>query len=362
MSGPAAVHIVLRRRVRRSLEHISRSTRVAHARVVRARIVPFAAAGVSNAEIARRVGCEVKTVRKWRARFAARPQISSLNDDMRVGRPAVVPRVARLELVKLACSRPPDSKVPFRQVWSADALRVALERTTGFTMSTSEVRRTLRDEEIRPHRMRVWLHSPDSEFRPKVRRICELYVTPPPDDEIVLCVDEKTGMQALERKHPSQLPQVGRSGRYEFEYIRRGTRTLIAALNPHTGEVFGRCSRRRKASDLLRFMEAVADRYPHKRVTIVWDNLNIHSGPQWEAFNRRHGDRFRFVYTPLHASWVNQIEIWFSILARRVLRYGSFASPSDLTVAVQKFIAYWNAHEAHPFRWAFRGRFRRRAA
>jgi transposase len=329
---------------------------------VRASIVLLAARGYANAEVARRLGCDVKTVRKWRKRMAARPQVASLEDDMRVGRPPTVPVLARLELVKLACARPADCKAPFRQVWSADALRVALERATGFQLSTSEVRRTLRDEEIRPHRMRVWLHSPDPDFASKVRRICDLYLTEPADDEVVLCVDEKTGMQALERKHPSTLPGVRRPGRFEFEYGRKGTRTLIAAFNPHTGEVFGRCSRRRKAADLLRFMESVAERYPRKRIAIVWDNLNIHSGPRWEAFNRRHGHRFRFVYTPLHASWVNQVEIWFSILARRVLRYASFSSATELTLAVRTFIGHWNAHEAHPFRWNFRGRFRRAAA
>lgn len=362
MSGPAALQIVLRRRVRRSLEAITRSGRAPYARVVRARIVLLAAERHSNAEIARRVGCEPKTVRKWRARFAWRPQVASLNDDMRIGRPPTVPTPIRLELIKLACSRPADCKAPFREVWSGESLRAALERMTGFKMSTSEVRRILRSEEIRPHRLRVWLHSPDPEFAKKVRRICAVYMTPPGPDEMVLCIDEKTGMQALERKHPTRTPRAGRAGRFEFEYIRRGTRTLFAAFNPHTGEVFGRCSRRRKAADLLRFMEDVANRYPSKRITVVWDNLNIHAASKWEVFNRRHGGRFRFVYTPIHASWVNQVEIWFSILARRVLRYGLFGSTSDLTAAVRGFIAQWNAHEAHPFRWTFRGRFRRAAA
>ncbi len=362
MSGPAALPIVLRRRLRRSLEALARSTRVAHARVLRSRIVLLAAQRHSNAEIARRVACEVKTVRKWRARFAARPQIAALDDDMRVGRPPMVPMLARLELVKLACDRPVDCKAPFREIWTGDSLRIALEVATGFKISTSEVRRILRSEDIRPHRLRVWLHSPDPHFARKVRRICGLYLGAPAQDEIVLCIDEKTGMQALERKHPSRAPRVGRRGRYEFEYIRRGTRTLFAAFNPHTGEVFGRCSRRRRASDLLRFMEDVATHYPGKRITVVWDNLNIHAASKWETFNRRHGGRFRFVYTPIHASWVNQVEILFSILARRVLRYGSFASPSQLTAAVRGFIQQWNAHEAHPFRWTFRGRFRRAAA
>lgn len=325
-------------------------------------MVLLAAEGHSNTAIAERLDCTDKTVRKWRSRFCARPKVSSLKDDMRVGRPAIVPLAIRLELVKLACARPADCKAPFREVWSAGALREALWRATRFTLSVSEIRRILRDEEIRPHRIRMWLHSPDPEFAPKVRRICDLYLAKPALDEIVLCIDEKTGMQALERKHPSATPRAGRAGRYEFEYIRRGTRTLIAAFNPHTGEVFGRCSRHRKAADLLRFMEAIAKRYPHKRITIVWDNLNIHSGPRWEAFNQQHGGRFRFVYTPLHASWVNQIEIWFSVLARRILRYGSFSSTKDLVLAVCGFIKHWNTFEAHPFRWKFRGRFRHQAA
>jgi transposase len=356
------VRIVLRRRLRRSLETIARSATAPHARVQRARMVLLAAQGHSNARIAAWLDCTDKTVRKWRSRFSDRPKVSSLDDDMRVGRPPIVPLAIRLELVKLACARPVDCKAPFREVWSAGALREALRRATGFSVSVSEIRRILRDEEIRPHRIRLWLHSPDPDFARKVRRICDLYRSQPARDEIVLCVDEKTGMQALERKHPSRTPSARRHGRYEFEYIRRGTRTLIAAFNPHTGEVLGRCSKRRKAADLLRFMEAVARRYPDKRVTIVWDNLNIHAGPRWQEFNRQHGGRFRFVHTPLHASWVNQIEIWFSILARRVLRYASFESTKALVLAVRGYITHWNAREAHPFRWNFRGRFRRRAA
>ena len=122
----------------------------------------------------------------------------------------------------------------------------------------------------------------------------------------------------------------------------------------------------------MRLMESVAKQYPTGNVTIVWDNLNIHHGPVWEAFSLRHGGRFRFrfLYTPLHASWVNQVEIWFSILARRVLKHASFLDLDldlDLNLdalvrAVDGFVAHWNAHDAHPFRWVFRGRFKRRAA
>jgi transposase len=268
----------------------------------------------------------------------------------------------RLELIKLACARPAKCKVPFREVWTLEALRAALLKATDFLVSKSEIRRVLAVEEIRPHHVRLWLHSPDPDFRSKVRAICDVYLARPAPGDTVLCIDEKTGMQALEHKHPFKQPVQGKAGRREFEYVRHGTRTLFAAFNPHTGHVVGECSVRRKAVDLMRFMERVAEHYPTGNVTIVWDNLNIHHGPVWEAFSRRHGGRFRFLYTPLHASWVNQVEIWFSILGRRVLKHGSFPTAADLVRAVDGFVVHWNKHEAHPFRWTFRGRFKRRAA
>ncbi|MCC6647275.1 MAG: transposase, partial [Polyangiaceae bacterium] len=144
--------------------------------------------------------------------------------------------------------------------------------------------------------------------------------------------------------------------RREYEYQRNGTQTLIAAFNTQTGEVFGRCWSR-TAEGLERFLEALAERHPTGDVYIIWDNLNVHKGPRIEAFNARHGGRFHFVHTPLHASWVNQIEIWSSILQRRVLRHGSFASPAEIEAAVMDYIAGWNAVERRPFRWRFRGDF-----
>jgi hypothetical protein len=260
--------------------------------------------------------------------------------------------------VQIACDRP--EKKAFRDVWTILSLREAVKKKTAFELSATEIRRILRDEKIRPHRVRMWLHSPDPRFRAKVREICKVYLRP--GTGTVLCVDEKPGMQALERKNPSKLPSIGRAGRREFEYIRHGTRALFAAFNPHTGKVFGQISKHRGADELMLFMERLALEYPTGSVTIVWDNLNTHCGPQWDEFNRRHGGRFRFLYTPLHASWVNQVEVWFSILSRRVLKYGDFASPEQLERAVRGFIRHWNTEEAHPFRWKFRGEFKGRAA
>ena len=172
---------------------------------------------------------------------------------------------------------------------------------------------------------------------------------------MVLSIDEKTGMQALERKYPGRRPRPGQPGRREFEYIRHGTVTLLAALNVHTGAVLGRCGPQRRAADLLTFLDEVAAAYPTGAVHVVWDNLNIHRGVRWSEFNRGHGARFHFHFTPLHASWVNQIECWFSLLARRALRHRSFASTAALSAAVTAFIRRWNDHERRPFRWTFTG-------
>ena len=351
----------LRRNSRRKLDEIVRARRSEAGLVLRARIVLLAARGRSNYAIARLLACRENTVRKWRERFRLLPELTSLRDAKRTGRPPSVPMFVRLELIKLACERPADCKLPFRSVWTLAALQDALARTTRIVLSKTEIRRVLAVEEIRPHHIRLWLHSPDPAFRSKVRAICDLYLAQPADGDTALCIDEKTGMQALEHRYPFKAPARGRPGRREFEYRRHGTRTLFAAFNPHTGDVFGECSVKRKAVDLLRFMERVAKRYPTGKVTVIWDNLNIHHGVAWEAFNLRHGDRFRFVYTPIHASWVNQVEIWFSVLARRVLKHASFATAGDLVRAVEGFVAHWNKHEAHPFRWTFRGRFKRAA-
>jgi transposase len=322
----------------------------------RARAVLLAEDGVSVSEIARRLGTTRKTVRQWRDRFVQVGCLDALADLPRSGRPARVPLAVRCNLVKLACTRPDPRRTKFLDTWTRSALADALERETGYRLSVTEVGRILHLEGLRPHCVRLWLHSPDPDFKTKVRAICGLYTSPPPG-ATVLCVDEKTCIQALGRKHPMSLAKPGRPGRLEFEYKRHGTRALIAAFDVKTGEVVAHVRRRRTAADLDSFMEDVARRYPRGDVYVVWDNLNIHLGDAWVRFNERHGGRFHFMHTPKHASWVNQIEIWFGIVQRRVLRYGDFAHARQMERKLLAFIRYWNRVEAHPFRWTFRGRF-----
>ncbi len=355
MPGPHATPVTLPTSLREMLQQRARAGTSAFRDVVRARIALMAEQGETNAAIARRVGCDVKTVRTWRDRIAELPDELALVDTPRTGRPPRVAIEVHQELIKLACQRPEDKKVPFEQVWTLQALADALEGDTGVRLSRSEVSRILEGADLKPHRMRQWLHSPDPDFRPKVAAICDLYVSPP-EGATVLCVDEKPGMQALEQRFPMRPAAPGRLGRKEFEYKRRGTRTLIASYNIRTGEVLGHVGPTRKAVDLIAFLERVAQHYPTGPVYIIWDNLNIHHGPRWAEFNARHGGRFHFVYTPKHASWVNQVETWFSILARRVLRHASFRSVDELADRVRGFIERWNGGEAHPFRWTFRGR------
>ena len=338
------------------MEAVARSTKVEHRLAVRARIALYAADGWSNAAIATEVAQHERTVRRWRRRMARDPRVLTLRDQPRTGRPRRAPVAARCYVGMLAYTDPARFGEA-RTTWSQQALADMLRRQTGWQLSRSEVCRTLHSLGIKPHQVRKWVHSPDADFQQRAQEICRLYVEPPAD-AVVVCVDEKPGIQALERRFATHWPGLSDRAREEFEYIRHGTQVLIAALDVRSGEVVGRVYKRRTANNLVSFMEAVAARYPSGPVTIIWDRLNIHfDGAQdrWSAFNARHGQRFRFVYTPRHASWLNQIEIWFSILARRVLKHGSFASAADLRGQIQRFIQQWDAKEAHPFRWKFRG-------
>jgi transposase len=323
---------------------------------VRTKLILLAEQGASNYGIAKQLDITGVTVRKWRARFRVRPKLSTLRDAPRDGRPPVFTSEQRAEVLRIACERPVDCKVKFRDLWTISSLAAAATTALGTKISRSEVWSILQCHSVRPHRVRGWLHSSDPEFREKVKPICDIYVAPPADATVV-CIDEKTGIQALEHNHPLRRANQLGPGRREFEYTRNGTVTLIGAFDIKTGEVIGRCERR-TAANLVGFLELLALRYPSGPVYVIWDNLNVHTGERWELFNKRHAGRFRFLHTPKHASWVNQIELWFSILQRRVIRYGSFHSRDSLRRAIRGFIANWNMLEAHPFRWRFRGTFR----
>lgn len=352
--GPNAIPTMVPETIRVALDMLANSTSVAYGLVRRAQIIQFSAAGLGCMEIARRLGCSDRMVRTWRARFREDPRVEALSDRHRSGRPSTVALSSRVRLVQLACERPNEAVVPFRDAWTYAALGDALFAACGVRLSESEIGRILRNEKLRPHRIRQWLHSPDPKFAEKAERVCDLYLTPQAGVRVV-SIDEKP-LMVRAPKYPNHRAPDG-CVRREYEYIRNGTGVLLAGLSVHDGEVFAQVTPNRTASTLVAFMEQLALRWPDERITVVWDNLNIHydgADDRWTRFNQRHGGRFDFVYTPIHASWMNQVEVFFSIVERRVLRLGSFADLAAMRERLVGFIEHWNAHEARPFRWTWR--------
>jgi len=311
----------------------------------------MAHAGETTTAISQATGVSVQTVSHWRTRLA-RHGVRGLQEVARPGRPRRIDAAQRLELLSLACE---PAEAQGRSTPTLDELvERAIERGVVTQLSRSHLQRILQAGDLRPHRARQWLHSPDPQFRQKVNAICALY-RQAPKGSVVLSVDEKTGIQALQRKHADRVPGPGRTRRREFEYVRHGTQALIAALDVHTGRVMGRCTDRRTQADLVAFMEQVALAHPKGPVHIVWDNLNTHRAQAvWDDFNARHDHRFVFHFTPLHASWVNQIELLFGIYARRVLRHASHSSIAQLRERTEAFMAQRN-QAPKPFKWTFAG-------
>ena len=349
--GRRAQAIKLSREERKSLELLTRRGTAHQRDVVRAQIALMADQGKATAAIAQALGVSVQTVSHWRTRLA-RQGVQGLQEAPRPGRPRRIRETQRLELLALACE---PAEANGRATPTLDELvDRAVERGVVKQISRSHLQRILQAGDLRPHRVRQWLHSPDPQFRHKVNEICALYAQAP-QGSVVLSIDEKTGIQAIERKHLDRAPVPGRLRRREFEYIRHGTQALIAGMDVHTGRVMGRCTDRRTQADLVSFMEQVAVAYPKGQVHIVWDNLNTHRAQAvWDEFNVRQDQRFVFHFTPLHASWVNQIELLFGIYSRRVLRHASYASIEQLRQRTAAFVAQRN-QAPKPFKWSFAG-------
>ncbi len=220
MPGPKAQIVVLAREDREKLERIERAATSEQREVLRARIILRAAEAASNVAIGGNLGVTDQTARKWRARFAAEG-MAGLKDRPRRGRPARLDGVERCQVISLACRPVPEEYC--RTEWTLCSIREALlEAEVVEAISTSSIGRILSRADLKPHRYRMWVHSPDPDFARKVREVVGLYVTPPHPDQVVLCIDEKTGMQALRRRFAARLPRPGKMGRWEFEYAAAG--------------------------------------------------------------------------------------------------------------------------------------------
>ena len=341
-----AVPVVVTRKRRRKLEQIVRAATSPQRLVLRARIMLAAAEGRPNARIARDLGCSQATVRAWRSRFA-RLGIPGLFDKPRPGRPEVHGPSTRLAVIAVATSVPPEGESQWSRAMIAGHLG---ER--GLAISPSTVGRVLGEAKLRPHKVRGWLSRADDDtFWLRAGQICRLYLDPPPGTALI-SVDEKTGVQAKSRKHPGIPARPGRDARREFEYVRHGTVSIIAAMNVTTGEVIAERIRRNDSATFTRFLTMLDQATdPRLRIRLIMDNGSSHTSRATKTWLAAH-PRFTVTYTPKHASWLNIIEQWFSLLTRRLLRRGDFTSPEHLDAKITAFTIRYNK-KARPWKWSY---------
>jgi transposase len=299
--------------------------------------------------IATAVGMDQHQVGQWRRRFLA-ARLEGLADQARPGRPRRLGHDERMEMAALATSeRDPDDPVA---TWSYFEVAQELVRR-GVEVSVSQVWRILRAMDIDLSKVRGWLNRRDDPgFWDRVRDICGLYLDPP-ERALVLSVDEKTSMQAKARKHPDQAPKAGKWRRREFEYVRHGTASLHAALDVHTGQVLAApIPGKNDSTNFCAFLDDIERCVdPALAIHVILDNGASHVSKQTKAWFAAH-PRWVVHYTPPHASWVNQVELFFSILQRKVLRNGNFTSRQDLIDKLLTFITDYD-QTARPFRWTY---------
>lgn len=346
--GRIAEPIILSAEDRETLQGWVRATSTEQRLVERARIVLLAAEGHSSAEIARRLGLVYQTVSKWRNRFRE-GGLSALGDARRPGRPVVYGHDDRLRIVRTVTEElpGPDSH------WTVRAVADELAEDLG--ISASQVWRILSDMDLKPWQTRSWLTSHDPHFWEKASDVCGLYLNPP-ENALVLSVDEKTQIQATSPTNPTQRAKPGQIERREFEYRRNGTAALFAALDVHTGEVIWETKDRNRSVDFISFLEHVDQVTPSQlTLHLVLDNGASHVSKQTRAWLEDQPKRFEVHHTPTHASWLNQIELFFSILARRLLKRGEFESVDQLVTRISSFITDYN-QQAKPFKWTYEGK------
>jgi transposase len=339
MSGiPEATEIILTEAERRELVRLARSTKTEHRLRQRARIVLLAAEGAATRAIARAVGCTTGTASKWRVRYAEKRLAGLDETGERGAEPKYTAETDRRILAALDVPPP----AGFAR-WTGPLIAGTLG-----DVDVQYVWRFLRAQKIDLAGRKSWCESRDPEFAAKAAEIVGLYLDPP-DNALVLAVDEKPHIQALERaqgylKLPNGRALTGQA----HDYKRHGTSTLFAALNVASGEVTARHYKRRRRIEFLDFMNQVVAAHPGREIHVVLDNLNTHK-PKRDQWLARH-KTVHFHFTPTHASWLNQVECWFSILAGQALQGASFTSVDELRTHIDAFIERHN-RVARPFSW-----------
>lgn len=411
MAGSAA-KVVISERQQEVLRKMSTATTLAQRLVQRATIILLAFAGLTNEDIAGRVGLERHQIGLWRRRWqrafndlvriectedsaaALRHAIAGvLTDEPRPGSPGKFTAEQITLLFALACEPPEKSGLPITHWTGAELAAEAVQRGLVESISVSQVNRLLREAQLQPHRSRYWLNTTEKDpeqFQAQVQIVCACYHDAPElyfhHDTHTLSVDEMTGIQALERMATTLPMKPGRTERREFEYKRNGTLTLIGNFHVVMGELIApTLGPTRTEADFASHIEQTIELDPEARYVFVLDNLNTHcsatlveqvarlcgieddlgkkglrgvlkSMKSRQEFLSELSHRIRFVYTPKHSSWLNQIEIVFGVIMRKVVRRGSFTSVDDLRTKLLAFIDYFNQVFAKPFKWTYTGR------
>ena len=267
-----------------------------------------------------------------------------MKDAPRKGKPPVISQEKKLLVIQKACSKPEGGYTNWSQA------RIAKE----VGISQSKVFQILKETDLKPHKTEYWCgKSPDPEFEAKMIAIVGLYMNPP-ENAIVLCVDEKTQIQALDRSQPMLPLKPGQPRRLTATYKRNGTVALIAALAVHTGEITAKTVTSNTTENFLKFLKKLDRTYTGKTLHIIVDNLPIHKNKEvvkWLEGKRK----FRFHFTPTYSSWLNQVEIWFNMLTKDVIKGGIWKSSSQLSDQLIEYVKTYNATRAKPFEWTYTG-------
>lgn len=309
----------------------------------RAAVILLSLEGKSLDDIIEETSMSRPAVNKWRQRFR-KLGIDGLKDAARSGKPVTISASQQAMVIKKACERPSGGYTNWSQQRIADEVGI----------SQSKVNQILKGADLKPHKIEYWCgKSPDPEFTSKMINIVGLYMNPP-ENAIVLCVDEKTQIQALDRTQPVLPLREKAPKRLTATYKRNGTLALIAALAVHTGEITGKTVKSNNADNFLAFLKKLDRTYRHKDLHIILDNLSVHKDQKVKEW-LSHKRKIKLHFTPTYSSWLNQTEIWFNMLAKDVLKGGVWKSTEQLSAQLLEYIDTYNKTRAKPFAWTYTG-------
>lgn len=338
-----AAPIVATKQQRDELLIMKRSLKIERRYSQRAEIILLSLEGKTLDEIIRETSMSKPIVNKWRQRFR-NYGIEGLKDAPRSGKPPVITAAQKATVMQKACEKPSDGYTSWSQKRIAKAVGI----------SQSKVHQILKQADLKPHKIEYWCgKSPDPEFESKMVNIVGLYMNPP-ENAVVICVDEKTQIQALDRTQPVLPLKEKAPKRLTATYKRNGTIALIAALAVHSGEITAKTMKSNNAQNFLSFLKKLDRTYRNKTLHIIVDNLSVHknqSVKEWLSRKRK----IKLHFTPTYSSWLNQVEIWFNILSKDVLKGGVWKSVEQLSKQMLQYIDTYNKTRAKPFVWTYTG-------